>query len=124
MDDFKQVNDTLGHSGGDYVLSYFAIKMKEHLGQNALMGRYGGDEFVVLLYDVEEEEAAYRFNTLVKSMDTEIAYAGNTRKVSISLGAAYYSELDSFETMFGAADEVLYQAKRAHKNIFKMKVMS
>lgn len=122
MDDFKMVNDTLGHDGGDYALMYFADKLGQHMGTNSLVARYGGDEFVAVLTGVTEEDAKKRLDELVKSMNVSLGYAGNSRKISISVGAVYSKSMNSFEDMFHEADQVLYKAKEEGKNGYKLEI--
>ncbi len=122
MDNFKMVNDTLGHDGGDYALMFFADKLGQHMGTNSLVARYGGDEFVAVLTGVTEEEAQKRLEELVKSMNVSLRYAGNSRKLSISVGAVYADAMDSFEEMFHEADKVLYKTKEEGKNSYKLEI--
>ncbi len=120
MDDFKQVNDTLGHGGGDYALVYFADKLEQHMGSKSLLARYGGDEFVAVITGVSENEARERLKELVKSMNVNIRYAGNSRKISISAGAVYSDSMVYFDDMFNQADKVLYKTKAKGKNSFTL----
>lgn len=122
MDDFKMVNDTLGHDGGDYALMYFADKLEQHMGTKSLVARYGGDEFIAFLTGVSENEAKERLEELVKAMDVNLRYAGNTRKVSISVGAVYSDSMNSFEDMFHKADKILYKTKEAGKNNYRLEI--
>ena len=57
LDNFKSVNDTLGHTGGDEALKLLARKLEYHMGETSVLGRYGGDEFVVALPNTSREEA-------------------------------------------------------------------
>lgn len=123
IDDFKQVNDTLGHAGGDYALMYLADRLEQHMGTKSLVARYGGDEFVVMLTGINENEAKDRLSELVKSMDVSLRYDGNSRKLSISAGAVYSDRLKSFDDMFHEADKVLYKMKEEGKNNYKMEFM-
>ncbi len=121
IDDFKKVNDTLGHGGGDYALMFFVDKLKQCMGSKALVARYGGDEFVVLLTDVTREEAKKALGELVRAMNVSIIYADNSRILSISAGAVYADVLESFDDMFEEADRILYQTKEDGKNNFDLK---
>ena len=120
MDNFKLVNDTLGHDGGDYALMYFADKLEEHMGKDALIARFGGDEFVAVLANTSEQEASKKLTALVEAMDVMLRYASNSCKISISAGAAYFTHTCSFDEMFHQADQILYETKKAGKNSFKL----
>lgn len=122
MDNFKMVNDTLGHDGGDYALMFLADKLGQHFGTNSLIARYGGDEFVAVLTGVTEDEAQKRLEELVKSMNVSLRYGGNSRKLSISVGAVYSETMKSFEDMFHDADQVLYRTKEEGKNSYKLEI--
>ena len=121
MDNFKMVNDTLGHDGGDYALTYFAETLEQSFGKEGIVGRYGGDEFVAFLKGISLEEAKGRLDKLVRSMNTELAFEGNTRSISVSVGAVYASKMGTFEELFRMADEMLYETKEAGKNGYKIK---
>ncbi len=121
MDNFKMVNDTLGHEGGDYALTYFAKTLESVLGKEAIVGRYGGDEFVAVLTGVSLEEAKKRLDELVNAMNVELEFGGNTRIISISVGAVFAPWMIAFEELFRQADEVLYETKEAGKNGYKIK---
>ncbi|MBQ9765707.1 MAG: GGDEF domain-containing protein [Lachnospiraceae bacterium] len=123
IDDFKMVNDTLGHSGGDYALMYFADKIKEYMGEKSLVARFGGDEFIAVLAGVSKEEADKRLGEIVKAMDVDIRYAGITHKLSISAGAIYSEIMMPFEEMFDEADKILYKTKEEGKNNYRFEVL-
>ena len=122
MDNFKMVNDTLGHDGGDYALNYLARTLEDTMGEEAVIGRYGGDEFVVAMTRVSAEEAGRRFEKLVRAMNVELHFEGNTREISISVGAVHTPEMKPFEELLHQADEVLYKTKAEGKNNFKLVV--
>lgn len=121
VDNFKQVNDTLRHEGGDYALTYFAKSLRSVLGQDAILGRYGGDEFVALFYGVPLEEAKNRLDKLVKAMNVELSFGGNSRTISISVGAVFAPKMEDFGELFRQADEVLYETKKNGKNGYQIR---
>lgn len=116
LDNFKNVNDTLGHAGGDCCLKLLASQLTETMGDNAVVGRYGGDEFMIALKDATVEECKTRLDNLVHNMDTEVNYLDNTVRISISVGAVYSEELIKLDDMFEKADEALYITKEKGKN--------
>ncbi|MBQ7943507.1 MAG: extracellular solute-binding protein [Lachnospiraceae bacterium] len=120
FDCFKSVNDTLGHAGGDMALCFLADTLMEMFANHAIVARYGGDEFMLMLYGMEEEMVRELLATLIRRMDTELVYHDITKKISISLGAVFTEEAVSFEEMFKVADMVLYQSKNTGKNRYGM----
>lgn len=123
IDDFKQVNDTLGHTGGDEALKLLARALEKHMGENAILARYGGDEFVILLSQVSEDEARIRIRSLVHAMDTELTFGKATKQISISVGAVYCINQEmGVDVLLKRADEELYQAKKAGKNAYRLHI--
>lgn len=123
IDNFKMVNDSFGHIGGDFILKMLAMKLREEMGEMAIIARYGGDEFIVMLSMVSQTEADFRLKQLVKSMDTEIEYEGKLRKLSISVGAVYIAQMQDIDSVFKKADEVLYNVKEMGKNNYELRVL-
>ena len=125
IDHFKQVNDSIGHQGGDEVLREVANRIKAELRLSDALGRFGGEEFVVLLIDADLESATMVANRIRASIaDTPFALAnGKTLPVSVSIGVA---TLDDFErdhaiegvaqALVAHADTALYQAKETGRN--------
>ena len=116
MDGFKKVNDNLGHLFGDAVISDMALSLAEVFSsRNDIIGRVGGDEFVVLLPEVENRDAVVVLCEKLRDMlRRSFEYAkGQTLNVSGSVGIALSPEFGaSFETLFSCADKALYEAKR------------
>lgn len=111
IDDFKQINDSHGHAYGDGVL----IKLGETISRSSrtddVVGRFAGDEFVVLLTDVDDDQ----IRTLVARLSNDLRASG----LSCSLGAATFpQDAEDSESLFAAADRALYSAKAAGKNGF------
>ena len=119
-DNFKGVNDSLGHTGGDYALIKLAENLKELAPKNVIAARYGGDEFMLCIYNQSQEEAQQLIEKLVKDMDTKIVFQGCEHKLSISLGAVYAQELLPFTVLFVEADRVLYAVKANGKNSYRL----
>ena len=122
IDNFKSVNDTLGHEGGDYVLNCLADTMKKDMGDKAILGRFGGDEFMVMLLDTTESESHDKLAKLVSDMNTVIQFEHKEHKVSISIGALYCKEVSAPEDLFKEADAMLYETKEAGKNGYRLKI--
>ena len=116
MDGFKKVNDNLGHLFGDAVISDMALSLAEVFSSDGdIIGRVGGDEFVVLIRDVESRDALVsRCEALRDMLRRSFEYGKNrTLNVSGSVGIALSPQFgSSFETLFSCADKALYEAKR------------
>lgn len=120
LDNFKSVNDSLGHAGGDEALKLLAGRLDRMSGENTVVARYGGDEFVVCMFAVDQADGQKIFEALVNGMDTDMNYQGQIHHLSISLGAVYTEHTLPFAVLFVEADQVLYQVKSAGKNGFKL----
>ncbi len=117
IDDFKKINDTFGHTFGDTVLSDVAAKIKKHFRPTDIVGRVGGDEFLVLMRNTTLEEADAKMEGLCKLVCKK--YSGNNveRMVTLSVGIAVKeSEEETYETLFEKADQAMYRIKRSGKN--------
>jgi len=117
VDDFKQINDTRGHLQGDTVLKVVAEKLRMQFRSTDIVGRIGGDEFMVFLKNVNS-----RAQLSAQTEALLYAYRGNADAVgpiSISIGAALYpDDGDTLETLYNNADRALYRAKKLGKNRF------
>ncbi len=110
VDYFKRINDFYGHRVGDEVLKEFADFLKSSLRAGDLIARYGGDEFVVLLYDVEYTEAIRIVERiLAKCREREFGKIQLTASVGL---ASFPAHGDRWESLFELADRSLYMAKR------------
>ncbi len=110
LDDFKAVNDALGHSAGDGVLKAFASAVENSVRGTDLFARFGGDEFVLLLPDTDAREAV----VVVDRVRRLLAEAGNVddRALTTSVGLATFRFPPStVDGMIAAADDLMYQAK-------------
>lgn len=120
IDNFKSVNDTLGHLGGDEALKLLAGTMKQVFGNKVILGRYGGDEFVIGFYGKNLEATEVKFKELVSRMDRKFAFGGEEVNLSISVGVAIIEEEIPYDDLFKAADAVLYSVKEKGKNSYRI----
>ena len=115
IDDFKHINDTYGHIFGDQVIRRVAEIMQELVGQRGVIGRFGGDEYVILLEKVETRE---QLKTLLKTIAKELALAFDPKThVTASIGVSEYPvDGNEYEELMRKADKALYLAKEKGKN--------
>ncbi len=118
LDHFKSINDRYGHPAGDEILKTFVTEVKDVLRPGDLVGRFGGEEFMVLLPGSTEEAAAgvaERLRRVVEQM--RVAVDGDLLQVTVSIGVARHGlDGDAPEDLFKVADERLYQAKMRGRN--------
>jgi diguanylate cyclase (GGDEF)-like protein len=114
IDDFKLVNDTLGHLSGDQALSGLVKVMKDNLRPDDVLARFGGEEFVVLLPGCRLHDGLVVAEKLRGA--TEAHDFGIRRNITISLGVAEYNRINSPDEFIAAADLHLYAAKAAGRN--------
>ena len=117
IDFFKRVNDYYGHAVGDEVIQRIAKACRDCLRENDLIGRYGGEEFVILLHDSDLATARIvaervRHNIAQLRINTE----KGPISVTISIGVANIQDSSSLDTLLQHADEALYQAKKRGRN--------
>ncbi len=94
LDYFKNINDSLGHPFGDKVLSDTAAHLKKLFGDNEIVGRFGGDEFLVLLRNVTKDQAQAKAETVLKTIPLEIEHQGTLLSMTCSIGIAMYNNAD------------------------------
>lgn len=118
LDNFKQINDNFGHQYGDSVLINLVNIAKETLRPSDIVARFGGEEFVILLPDVEMEDALtiiHRLqNNLAKNFSIQVDK--QSMPVTFSAGIALRSFGEQQNSVISRADKALYQAKRTGKN--------
>jgi len=117
IDDFKKVNDTLGHPVGDLVLKALGNYLQAAVRQADLVCRYGGEEFVVLLAETEAQQAkisAERLRAGISHIPVDLPE--RQLYFTVSIGVAELGPGMDGETLVKAADAALYQAKQTGKN--------
>ena len=117
IDNFKSVNDSYGHYFGDEVIKAFADSLKLSVGGRGIVGRIGGDEFIVLIKDVTVEELRIMLKAMRKGLKVSLAQKQPEYMFSTSIGIAQFGKDGSdFETLFKIADAALYIAKEKGKD--------
>ena len=117
IDDFKRINDTLGHMFGDIVIESVASAIKSNIREYDLAGRVGGDEFVVILKDIDEQIAVNKAEKIGESVSK--IYSGYNKgiRISTSIGIAFYGVHGiDYETLFTKADSAMYYSKKNGKS--------
>ncbi len=120
IDNFKEVNDTYGHLTGDAVLMEVARMIRKGVRGIDSVGRYGGEEFLVILPETDGAAATVIGDRLrQKVAETLFPHNGNTISVSVSGGVASYRDGRDAGKLIGLADENLYKAKNEGKNLVR-----
>lgn len=114
VDFFKKVNDTHGHIAGDEVLRHVAHQLRDHIRHPDLVGRYGGEEFLILLPNTNAIEAAEQAARLCKYVrETSVQVNDQVLSVTISIGVAQFQHgVDTWDTLLNRADNAMYEAKK------------
>lgn len=122
VDNFKKYNDTYGHNNGDLCLKHFAGAMQTCFPKDSILGRYGGDEFVVYMSHVTVEEVHAYMAAFEKKICHLVLPTGEDVKLSASVGGAAFPEQgEDFISLCRSADVALYDVKRNGKAAFRMK---
>jgi len=118
IDDFKKINDTYGHDAGDLILKRISELVKANIRQEDIFCRIGGEEFVIILKQIDIFGAYVVSEKLRKIVETtNFTYKDKTIKTTISLGVAEFGKNDTKETLFKKADRALYVSKTSGKNM-------
>lgn len=122
IDYFKAVNDSFGHDSGDAVLQEIASRMRTVIGDQGMLCRFGGEEFMVVLFN-HEQTALFRIAEQIRIaiFMRKFLLQGNTVSITVSIGIAneirpQKSRVETVNTLISAADKQLYQAKRNGRN--------
>lgn len=121
VDDFKQVNDTLGHAFGDDILCCMAKRILGVFRHTDIAARYGGDEFVVFVPSVEQEILLIRLQQLCEVFQQPYRNGAMVYQISGSIGAAIFpDDGEDYKTLLAHADEALYEAKNQGKGRYAL----
>lgn len=122
VDNFKDYNDKYGHANGDLCLKHFAAAMKKCFPKDSILGRYGGDEFVVYIKNAASDDAHRYMDEFQREISHLIMAGGEHVTVSASAGGvAFIGGGEDFVSLCRSADNMLYDVKRNGKGTFKMK---
>jgi diguanylate cyclase len=117
VDNFKKLNDSLGHAAGDVALKSLAAAVRERLRPVDHLARFGGEEFVVLMPGTALEEAQHALSRLQRALTASLfMHDGEDVFVTFSAGVTVWRAGETLETSLSRADEALYEAKRTGKN--------
>lgn len=118
IDNFKFLNDSLGYASGDQLLKLFAERLKSCLRETDSICRHGGDEFIILLNNMEDEKSiSLIVDNLLNEISSPFAFAGSNISTSCSIGVAVYpTDGHDFEKLFGRARKAMSQAKEEGRN--------
>ena len=114
VDNLKEMNDTYGHTAGDKAIETVGQAIKKCIREEDAGLRYGGDEFIILLFN-QDKKAAYRVIERIRREISELV-AGQGINIQISAGAAYYDSLRNMGDIIKMADRDLYKEKRIKKS--------
>jgi diguanylate cyclase (GGDEF)-like protein len=121
LDNFKDINDSFGHSVGDQLLQSAAKRLERCIRHSDTVSRQGGDEFVVLLSEVESaQDAACVSEKLIKAMANPHLFGDHELNVTLSIGISLFpDDAGDAETLLTNADTAMYHAKRVGRNNYK-----
>lgn len=117
IDNFKNINDTYGHFGGDVTLKTLSATFRASTRPYDLLGRWGGEEFIGIIRNVNGEilkRIGERYRILVEN--TKVKYPGSSFSVTISVGASLATSEDTPSTLLDRADKLLYESKKNGRN--------
>lgn len=117
LDNFKKINDTYGHQMGDNVLREFGYVIKRSIYDADVAMRLGGDEFIVLLDNINDKEQVQAFIDKVYENMRKIKIQDFEEKITVSIGICKVGEESTFDSLYMEADKLMYSAKKDKKGI-------
>jgi diguanylate cyclase (GGDEF)-like protein/PAS domain S-box-containing protein len=121
LDNFKYINDSLGHKTGDELLKRLATRISDLIRDKDTLARLGGDEFILILTDIKDKEHIVKFvGKLQKQLSKVFSIDGNQLFVTSSIGISLYpDDGKSYDDLLQTADTAMYEAKNKGKNTFQ-----
>ena len=120
IDNFKHVNDNYGHSAGDKIISFFATNLKNAFGERAVLGRFGGDEFMVVIEGITDYDAVWSLcREVLRSIDGKTSPEFPNLYITCTLGLSRFpKDAQTYEELFETTDKALYRGKIKGRNCF------
>jgi diguanylate cyclase (GGDEF)-like protein len=116
LDGFKGVNDTLGHAAGDELLEKVARRLETAVPAHAVLGRMGGDEFVVVVPDATADELAEIGRRVELEIGRPYLLEAGMARIGVSIGTAFAAPGErDLDALLGQADQLMYEVKRSRK---------
>lgn len=117
LDRFKIINDSYGHKVGDHILKVIAERVKPLLDKDQFFARFGGDEFVVIMPNIEDDQAAYKLASEIVHIINQPIYDEHRHyQISTSVGISIYPDNSKLDEMLVSADIAMYSAKSEGRN--------
>jgi diguanylate cyclase (GGDEF)-like protein len=117
LDGFKQVNDGYGHAMGDRILQKAGARLAQELRQSDIIARIGGDEFVILLSDINIEDAHDLLVRILDALKEPIEVEGITITIGVSIGATLFpDDCEEIDMLLRHADAAMYRSKEKGRN--------
>ncbi len=119
LDNFKDINDSLGHDYGDNVLRSVAERLSHAVREQDTVARLGGDEFVVLIDELRDGEIEALVERCRQALDTPLSATGFSQRISASMGIAFYpADGEDVGALLQSADAAMYRAKESGRNTY------
>jgi diguanylate cyclase (GGDEF)-like protein len=116
LDGFKSVNDTLGHAAGDELLEKVARRLESRMREDSVLGRMGGDEFVVVVPGATDEDLAGLGRRIEVDLGRPFLLEAGMARIGVSIGAAHAAPGErDLDSLLGQADQLMYEVKRSRK---------
>jgi diguanylate cyclase (GGDEF)-like protein len=116
LDGFKTVNDTLGHAAGDELLEKVARRLESRMREDTVLGRMGGDEFVVVVPGASDEDLAGLGRRIEIDLGRPFLLEAGMARIGVSVGAAHAAPGErDLDSLLGQADQLMYEVKRNRK---------
>ncbi len=119
IDDFKTVNDKLGHDAGDCILKSLAVLLQDSIRKKDIVCRYGGEEFIIIFNNIDKGTALIKIEQM-RINTQNMVFNCKEKEITISAGLSFGTKDDDIKKIIQEADTALYRAKDAGKNCVKV----